>query len=105
MRPSARTRWLLATLLLPFAMFVVVRATPLPDEVTQPPRSTRVVTVDGVALFESLSVEQTRSRGAELESISPHLVHATVASEDHRFFQHWGVDPISIARALWLNAK
>jgi monofunctional glycosyltransferase len=27
-----------------------------------------------------------------IESISPHLVHAVIGSEDQRFCQHWGVD-------------
>ena len=38
-----------------------------------------------------------------LEAISPHLIHATLAAEDQRFYQHPGVDPIAIARAAWQN--
>lgn len=33
-----------------------------------------------------------------------HLVDALVASEDRRFFDHFGLDPRSLARALWSTA-
>ena len=35
--------------------------------------------------------------------IPPHLVQALVATEDARFFQHWGVDWRGIARAVFRN--
>lgn len=37
--------------------------------------------------------------------ISPNLLHAIVAIEDWRFYYHPGVDPLGVARALWINAK
>ncbi|MGM0583036.1 MAG: transglycosylase domain-containing protein [Pseudomonadota bacterium] len=37
--------------------------------------------------------------------ISPHLVHAVVATEDRRFWSHWGVDPIGLARAMIANLR
>jgi len=30
-----------------------------------------------------------------------HLINALVASEDRRFYEHWGLDPRSMARAVW----
>ncbi len=38
-----------------------------------------------------------------IAGISPHLQHAFVAVEDHRFFLHPGVDPIAVARAVVRN--
>lgn len=38
-----------------------------------------------------------------LSAIAPHLQHAFVAVEDHRFHRHPGVDPIAVARAAWRN--
>ncbi len=38
-----------------------------------------------------------------IAGISPHLQHAFVAVEDHRFFLHPGVDPIAVARAVMRN--
>ncbi len=37
-------------------------------------------------------------------AISPHLQHAFVAVEDHRFFLHAGIDPIALGRAVVRNA-
>jgi 1A family penicillin-binding protein len=36
----------------------------------------------------------------ELSDISPHLQHAVIAVEDHRFYHHLGVDPIALGRAI-----
>ena len=38
-----------------------------------------------------------------LDEMSPWLPAAAVAIEDHRFYQHVGIDPIGIARALFKN--
>lgn len=38
-------------------------------------------------------------------NMSPYLAKAIVANEDTRFYQHMGVDPIGIARALIVNIK
>lgn len=40
-----------------------------------------------------------------LAGMSFDLQHAIVAIEDHRFYQHPGIDPLGILRALWLNTK
>ena len=37
----------------------------------------------------------------ELKKISPHVVTATCAIEDRRFWSHPGVDPLAVIRALW----
>jgi penicillin-binding protein 1A len=40
-----------------------------------------------------------------LEEIPDHLIKATLATEDRRFFEHFGVDVIGTARALFENAR
>jgi len=40
-----------------------------------------------------------------LEQIRSHAVLAVIASEDERYFDHGGVDPMGILRAAWLNVK
>ena len=35
------------------------------------------------------------------DSISPHIINALVATEDVRFFKHWGVDYLAIASSLF----
>jgi penicillin-binding protein 1A len=50
-------------------------------------------------LFEQNRIVVTNS------NMSPYLSKAIVANEDTRFYQHMGVDPIGIARALVVNLK
>ena len=40
-----------------------------------------------------------------LADIPPHLRHAFVAVEDHRFYNHPGVDPIALGRAIVRNLR
>src|SRR5579885_275565 len=42
----------------------------------------------------------------EYSDISPYIVHALVATEDERFYDHSGIDPRSLARAfVFLGSK
>jgi len=45
--------------------------------------------------------------GGELgvTDVSPHLVHAVISAEDRRFYHHFGIDPIGIARAMAINLQ
>jgi penicillin-binding protein 1B len=40
----------------------------------------------------------------KLDQVPPYLVETLVAIEDREFFNHFGVSPKSIARAVWVNA-
>lgn len=57
---------------------------------------------DGNLLYQ-LTPGQTNNEGnrtyVELSDISPYLITATIATEDSRFYENPGFDPISIARA------
>lgn len=55
---------------------------------------------DGTPLRQLLSSQGQRA-GAEtaFDQIPDHLIHATLAAEDKRFFTHGGVDLLAIARA------
>ena len=44
-------------------------------------------------------------RDVPLEEIPPHLQHAFIAVEDHRFYRHLGIDPLALARAVFRNVK
>lgn len=39
------------------------------------------------------------------QDLPEHLVQALLAAEDRRFFEHAGVDPRGIARAMWANLR
>jgi penicillin-binding protein 1A len=47
----------------------------------------------------------TGQRFVQLGEISPWLVKAVLATEDSRFYRHFGVDPIGLARALVDNLR
>ncbi|MEH6757470.1 MAG: transglycosylase domain-containing protein [Parasphingorhabdus sp.] len=40
----------------------------------------------------------------EVAKLPNHVVNAFLAIEDRRFYSHWGLDPRSLARAVWSNA-
>lgn len=40
-----------------------------------------------------------------ISAIAPHLQHAFVAVEDHRFYRHPGIDPIALGRAIVRNVR
>jgi 1A family penicillin-binding protein len=44
-------------------------------------------------------------RDVALAQIAPALQNAVIAVEDHRFYQHPGVDPVAIGRALFRNVR
>lgn len=66
--------------------------------------SAMIVDRGGVPLHAFLNEADHWSFPVPLGAISPHLVHATLAAEDQRFYTHPGVDPLAIARAAWQNA-
>jgi penicillin-binding protein 1A len=51
--------------------------------------ATQIVSADGKALA---SFEQGLQERVTLKQISPHVISALIATEDHRFFEHHGID-------------
>src|SRR4051812_38896600 len=55
--------------------------------------------------------EQVGQRGIRhddsvpLEQFPDYVIQAVLATEDRRFFEHWGIDPIGTMRALTVNAR
>ena len=62
----------------------------------------RVVTRDGVELARR---GDRYGAPVRLDEMPPELPQAILATEDRRFYDHWGVDPIGIARAMWVNIR
>jgi penicillin-binding protein 1A len=44
-------------------------------------------------------------RDVTLDQISPDLQHAVVAVEDHRFYRHFGIDPLGTSRAIYRDVR
>ena len=41
----------------------------------------------------------------KLEEFPDYLIKAALATEDRRFYEHWGIDPVGTFRALTVNAR
>ena len=66
-------------------------------------QNTFVYAADG-SLLGSIPAERNR-QPVRLSRMSRWLPKATVAIEDRRFYEHGGLDPTGIARAVWANIR
>ncbi|WP_229867072.1 transglycosylase domain-containing protein [Sinomonas cellulolyticus] len=75
----------------------------LPSELTTAPPSqvTRILAADGSTLATLFTENRT---DIPLSQMSMNMRNAIVAIEDYRFYQHGGVDPLGILRALTIDA-
>jgi penicillin-binding protein 1C len=67
--------------------------------------SMRILDREGVLLREVLSSREGIAHWVPLSEVSPHLLKATIYSEDKRFYRHFGVDPFAIVRSLVQNIR
>jgi penicillin-binding protein 1A len=83
---------------------IQVLARDLPDvkqlEHYEPSLPTKLYDCNG-KLISQFYIEQRYL--VPLNDIPPQLIDATLAIEDKRFYQHWGLDPIRIVKAIWVN--
>ena len=63
--------------------------------------NTFVYAADG-SLLGAIPAERNR-QVVPLSRVSPWMPKATVAIEDRRFYEHNGIDPQGIARAVWAD--
>ena len=77
----------------------------LPDVSTltyyKPSLTTRIFAADGSLIATLYRENRTWTK---LDDISPHLRNAILAIEDTNFYQHKGVDPKGVARAIFSKA-
>ena len=69
------------------------------------PQTARISSRDGTVLAEIDDVRYGRRTFVPLSEMARHLVTATMATEDRRYYAHPGVDPVGLARALGTNAE
>ena len=72
---------------------------PLPRESSRP---IVVYAGDGETLLNPIS-QNTHRELKNLGDFSPYLPQAVIASEDSRYYWHFGIDPIGITRAMMIN--
>lgn len=95
-------KWAPWALLLPVMALLV----PLPGEFEEPPESHPVLLDrNGNELTHLPRKDYFRHQPASLEEIPGHLIKATLAAEDKRFFDHGGVDYSATMRAMYDNAR
>ncbi|MDZ7773305.1 MAG: transglycosylase domain-containing protein [Balneolaceae bacterium] len=63
-----------------------------------------VLSRDGAILDKYYTQNRTH---VPMEEISPHVVDALIATEDHRFYNHWGIDMVRTLAIPWhlLNGR
>jgi len=94
-REAARRHPYRAALLLPALMLlfvlVLIPFTPSVSDLRRAKSEvpSRVLSSDGVVLAEYKRINR---QWVTLKKISPHVVNALIATEDHRFYQHHGID-------------
>ena len=64
---------------------------------------TRVYAADQQTLLAELYLENREP--VSIDQVSPYVLKGTVDTEDVRFYEHNGVDPQGIVRALWVNLR
>ncbi len=67
--------------------------------------SQTIVDRHGEVLYEPLAASGNRALWLDAAHLPEHVVHATLAAEDRRFFSHPGVDPIAVVRAFAHNFR
>ncbi|MFC7736436.1 transglycosylase domain-containing protein [Roseomonas sp. GCM10028921] len=91
------------------ALLGLAAAAPRPAEALELADANRLITEnreDGIRVL-SAQGEFVGARGAyygppvPFAQLPRHLIDALVASEDRRFYEHWGLDPRAMARAVW----
>lgn len=76
----------------------------LPTELTiQPPSESTVVLASDGSLLATYHAENRVV--VPLTEISPNMANAVVATEDRRFFEHKGIDPVGLMRAFLSNSQ
>ena len=95
--------WALATA----AWWIIVLAGGFPMHLLDRTAATSLIVVDGSGhgLRQEATSAGTSERWVALDEISPHLINATLASEDDDFYDHGGVDWTAMVRATWLNLR
>lgn len=63
-------------------------------------QSTRIYDKTGNILLYEIHGDEKRTI-VELDQISPNLINATIATEDKKFYKHFGIDPKGILRAIY----
>jgi penicillin-binding protein 1A len=93
--------WIIITLFCVASYYASVVPDPRAAMILNLPPNLTILTRDG----EFIAERGMRRGYVPLKDIPPHLVKAVIATEDRRFFYHFGLDPIGLARAASTNLR
>ena len=106
MRKGKKSKWIIITgiiitLLVLFSIYIFSGLPSLEDlENPRPNLASKVYTADGELLGQFFIENRIET---DLDSLPPHLINALIATEDRKFFDHWGVDLPRFFKAMIKN--
>jgi len=92
-----------------FALFAVLGVSfvtpldPAPFLAARP--SGEMVDRNGRVMYAFLNGEEQWCFERSIDELGPRIIQATLAAEDQRFYRHFGVDPVAVARAVCQNVR
>lgn len=89
--------------LLVIAFIILNIAFPLPKHKLEREKSVMVYDRDGNLLRAFTTEDGMWRTYTPIEEVSPLFKKALIAYEDQRFYQHPGIDPFALTRAVWTN--
>src|SRR5438045_7905372 len=105
---AVRRRWIASVVLgLPMTAFFIANRIPYPIEKLTPAANTSLLLTDRDGrVRRALPLPGGgRASWVPLDRIAPVVIQATLAGEDHRFYEHDGVDGGAFVRAAWLTVR
>ncbi|EMF0916570.1 MULTISPECIES: peptidoglycan glycosyltransferase PbpC [Providencia] len=88
---------------LPLLFLLADKIWPLPIKQVEMART--VVAQDGTPLWRFADKEGIWRYPVKLDQVSPEFIEALLTYEDRHFYQHPGVNPFSLLRALWQDVS
>ncbi|MEM7279926.1 MAG: transglycosylase domain-containing protein, partial [Pseudomonadota bacterium] len=102
MRKAARILTRLTLSLIGAALLVYLLC-PQPPQLLHAPYSTRISDADGRTLRLSLAADEHYRLPVKIEELPKHVRHAILQYEDQYFYQHPGVNPVSLLRGAYIR--
>ncbi|HEV8381175.1 MAG TPA: penicillin-binding protein 1C [Gemmatimonadales bacterium] len=95
------------TIAMPALALSVWVALPPPPALTSPPRLASLTLEDrnGLVLRSTRAADGSLQHWLSLGDIDPDILEAFVAGEDHRFYEHHGIDVRAVGRAITENLR
>ena len=101
--PRVALRCLYGLLVLAALLWLADRLDPLPN--VQASSAQTILARDGTPLWRFADANGVWRYPVSVEQVSPLYIEALLAYEGRWFYDHPGINPLALARALWLNLR